>query len=111
MDKRRRLACLKQTVCSGVQGHPGSIGAFWGKNRGEVGLCDSGGITESSLLPLPLVLSCGMSILGSLTFFRATNSFSAVALSATSSSYLGTKSTGSVAKTSIGWYLKREKEN
>lgn len=48
---------------------------------------------KSSLLPLPSVLSCGTSIRGSLTFFRATNSFSAVALSATSSSYLETKDT------------------
>ena len=52
-----------------------------------------------------------MCILGPLTFFRAKNSFSAVALKATSSSYLGTKRAQvSVARVSIGWDLKRSKE-
>lgn len=40
-----------------------------------------------------LRVSLGSRMTESLTFFRATNSFSAVALSATSSSYLGTEDT------------------
>lgn len=38
-----RLPCLKH--CAEVQDHSGSTGTFGERNKGEVGLCDSGEVT------------------------------------------------------------------
>lgn len=59
---------LFEALRSDGQSHSGSTGTFGERNRERGGLCDSGEVTECPPPPLSTVLSCGMCILGPLTF-------------------------------------------
>lgn len=81
--------------CQGLMGAVEPLGERKGAKLGPVILGELLSLSkvQSFLQPPPSVQMWRMSPLGPLTFFRATNSFSAVALSATSSSYLRTQNT------------------